>query len=150
MPCGLYTFSTKITSNTTVPPTERTSVLGSARGWLPEVAGAPATAAKKQIARMLSSKTIVATMVSSREIGTQLWRNKPHLVPTAMTSPVSSEAPDDQIHPDVRAPQPLRLLAGRSDSVKRHVGGYRADPADREREMRGERELAGLGSHGHG
>ena len=46
MPRGLYTFSTRITTNTTVPPTEWTSVLPSARRSSPDVVGSAAMSAK--------------------------------------------------------------------------------------------------------
>lgn len=69
--CGLYTFSTRITSNTSVPPTECINVLPSALSSSLEVVGSAVTSAKELTVRDSTSKTTVARIVSRSEMRTQ-------------------------------------------------------------------------------
>ena len=93
MPCGLYTASVVATSNTSsAAPASATSwILSPRRSPLDNVVSA-ATFARWLVGCICNSKTMEAKMFIRNFTRIQQCRNKPHLVPSDWTSPVSSEA----------------------------------------------------------
>ena len=60
------------------------------------------------------------------------------------------DEPADHLHREVGGAHHLSIVAGQTDDGESEVGNDRAESADRQGDMRGERELAETWFHGHG